>query len=89
MKLILERASSEFSYLAQATVDYVLQIIKRETYNSHNINCEDFCIIAYGRFGTFTMTANSDLDLVFVYGNKFEKKLYVEHFSTTYKYFIY
>ena len=70
----IERASTEFSYLAQATVDYVLQIIKRETYNSHKINCEDFCIIAYGRFGTFTMTSNSDLDLVFVYGKKFERK---------------
>jgi len=79
-EISLERASSEFSYLAQATVDYVLQIIKRETYNSHNINCEDFCIIAYGRFGTFTMTSNSDLDLVFVYGKKFERKIYVNIF---------
>ena len=79
-EISLERASSEFSYLAQATVDYVLQIIKHQTYNTHNFNFEDFCIIAYGRFGTFTMTSNSDLDLVFVYGKKFERKIYISIF---------
>ncbi len=76
----INRASTEFSYLAQATVDSILQIIKHQTDNAHKTNYEDFCIIAYGRFGTFNMTANSDLDLVFVYGDKLNKKIYINFF---------
>ena len=76
----IDRASTEFSYLAQATVECVLQIIKNLTYNNYKLNCEDFCIIAYGRFGTFNMTANSDLDLVFIYGDKLNKKVYIDFF---------
>ena len=76
----IERASSEFSYLAQATVEFVLQIIKTKMNNSKKANYEDFCIVAYGRFGTFTMTANSDLDLVFVYDGEHNKKAYLDLF---------
>ena len=76
----IDRASTEFSYLAQATVECVLQIVKKLTYNNYKLNCEDFCIIAYGRFGTFNMTANSDLDLVFIYGDKLNKKIYLDFF---------
>ena len=76
----IDRASTEFSYLAQATVECVLQIVKNLTYNNYKLNCEDFCIIAYGRFGTFNMTANSDLDLVFIYGDKLNKKVYIDFF---------
>ena len=76
----IDRASTEFSYLAQATVECVLQIVKNITYNNYKLNCEDFCIIAYGRFGTFNMTANSDLDLVFIYGDKLNKKVYIDFF---------
>ncbi len=76
----IERASTEFSYLAQATVEFVLQIIKTRFYNSTKINYENFCIVAYGRFGTFTMTANSDLDLVFVYDGEHNKKIYLDIF---------
>ncbi len=76
----IERASTEFSYLAQATVEFVLQIIKTKINNSKNANYEDFCIVAYGRFGTFTMTANSDLDLVFVYDGEHNKKAYLDMF---------
>ena len=79
-EISLERASSEFSYLAQATVELVLQIIKTKIYNSKRIICENFCIVAYGRFGTFTMTANSDLDLVFIYEGERDKKTYLEIF---------
>ena len=70
----IERASSEFSYLAQATIELVLQIIKTKIYSSKKIKCENFCIVAYGRFGTFTMTANSDLDLVFIYEENMTKR---------------
>ncbi len=76
----IERASSEFSYLAQATVELVLQIIKTKIYSTKKNKCENFCIVAYGRFGTFTMTANSDLDLVFIYEGKKDKKTYLEIF---------
>ena len=47
----------------------------------HNIVCKDFSIIAYGRFGTNSMTANSDVDLVFVYGGKFKKNIYISIFK--------
>ena len=76
----IERASTEYSYLAQATVEFVLQIIKNKIYNSKKIKSEGFCIIAYGRFGTFTMTANSDLDLVFIYDEEQNKNTYLEIF---------
>ena len=76
----INRASNEFSYLAQATVDCVLQIINHLTYNNYKVKCEDFCVIAYGRFGTFNMTANSDLDLVFIYGDKLKKEIYIDFF---------
>ena len=76
----IERASTEFSYLAQATVEFVLQLIKNKINNSKKANCDDFCIVAYGRFGTFTMTANSDLDLVFVYDGVNNKKMYLDIF---------
>ncbi len=76
----IERASTEFSYLAQATVEFVLQIIKNKISYSKKCNYENFCIIAYGRFGTFTMTANSDLDLVFIYDGEQNKKTYLDIF---------
>ena len=77
----IDRASTEFSYLAQATVNSILQIIKHQTDNAYKMKFEDFCVIAYGRFGTFNMTANSDLDLVFVYGDKLNKKIYIDFFK--------
>ena len=61
-------------------VDIAENLIKNKIDNSKKANCDDFCIVAYGRFGTFTMTSNSDLDLVFVYGKKFERKTYVNIF---------
>ena len=76
----IDRASTEFSYLAQATVDCILQIVNHLTYKKYREICEDYCVIAYGRFGTFNMTANSDLDLVFVYSEKLNKKIYIDFF---------
>ena len=76
----IDRASTEFSYLAQATVDCVLQIVNRFINNNYEVDCKDFCVIAYGRFGTFNMTANSDLDLVFVYDEEHNKKTYLDMF---------
>ena len=76
----IDRASTEFSYLAQATVDCILKIVNHLTYNKYRVICEDYCVIAYGRFGTFNMTANSDLDLVFIYGEKLNKKIYIDFF---------
>ena len=65
----IKRASYEFSLLAQATLNITLQIVENQINKKYNIKCDQYCIIAYGRFGTFTMTANSDLDLVFIYSD--------------------
>ena len=85
----IDRASTEFSYLAQATVDCILQIVNHLTYKKYREICEDYCVIAYGRFGTFNMTANSDLDLVFVYSEKLNKEIYIDFFSKPNKYIVY
>ncbi len=79
-EITIDRASTEFSNLAQATIDCVLQIVNHLTQNNYKLVCEDFCVIAYGRFGTFNMTANSDLDLVFIYGDKLNQKIYIDFF---------
>ena len=63
----IQRASNEFSLLAQATFNIALEIAQIQISKKYNINCEKYSVIAYGRFATFSMTANSDLDLVFVY----------------------
>ena len=77
----VKRAATEFSLLAEATIDFSLKVINKKNLVEHNILCKDFSIIAYGRFGTNSMTANSDVDLVFVYGGKFKRNIYISIFK--------
>jgi len=81
----ISRASNEFSLLAQATFNIALEIAQIQISNKYSINCEKYSVIAYGRFATFSMTANSDLDLVFVYedfpnNTNIKKNVYIELF---------
>ena len=81
----IQRASNEFSLLAQATFNIALDIAQTQISNKYNINCEEYSAIAYGRFATFSMTANSDLDLVFIYEDSpvkisTKKNVYIELF---------
>ena len=86
----IKRASYEFSLLAQATLNITLQIVENQINKKYNIKCDQYCIIAYGRFGTFTMTANSDLDLVFIHNNyinshKSNRHIYIDLFRKVIK----
>ncbi|MDC3116153.1 hypothetical protein OA529_00555 [Alphaproteobacteria bacterium] len=81
----IERASQEFSLLAQATFDTSLKIAESRIIKKYKVNNLSYSIVAYGRFATLSMTANSDLDLVFIYdsknsNNNSEKKIYIELF---------
>ena len=81
----IQRASNEFSLLAQATINITLDIAQIQISQKYNINCDKCSVIAYGRFATFSMTANSDLDLVFVYEDfpiktSIKKNVYIELF---------
>ena len=81
----LERASQEYSLLAQATFDTSLKIAEAQIARKYKIDNLNFSVIAYGRFATSSMTANSDLDLVFIYDDspnkeKSKKKIYIELF---------
>ena len=81
----IERTSNEFSLLAQATFNACLTIAETQMSNKHNVDCHEYSVIAYGRFATFSMTSNSDLDLVFIYedlpkNQKLKKGIYIELF---------
>ena len=81
----IERASKEFSLLAQATFDIALKIVEEQVSKKYQIDNLKFSIIAYGRFANHTMTSNSDLDLVFVYdevksNEKSMRSVYIELF---------
>jgi glutamate-ammonia-ligase adenylyltransferase len=87
----IKRASNELSLLAQATFDISLKIIHAQISAKYKVENLKYSIIAYGRFATSTMTANSDLDLVFIYDdeNGYEKashKIYVELFRQLIKF---
>src|SRR5210317_2048038 len=87
----INRASNELSLLAQATIDYSLKIIQEQISRKFRVENLRYSIIAYGRFATSTMTANSDLDLVFLYVDIKEKeklnpKLYMELFKQIIKF---
>ena len=66
----IKRASNELSLLAQATFDISLKIIHAQISTKYKVENLKYSIIAYGRFATSTMTANSDLDLVFIYDDE-------------------
>jgi glutamine synthetase adenylyltransferase len=81
----IDRASQEFSLLAQATFDTSLKIAESRIIKKYKIHNLSYSIVAYGRFATLSMTANSDLDLVFIYNSKnsnnnSEQKIYIELF---------
>jgi len=87
----INRASNELSLLAQAIIDYSLKIIQEQISRKFKVENLRYSIIAYGRFATSTMTANSDLDLVFLYDDIKEKeklnpKLYMELFKQIIKF---
>jgi len=81
----IDRSSKEYSLLAQAIFDISLEIAKRQIAKKYKIHCLNFSVIAYGRFANYSMTANSDLDLVFIYEKsseqeKSKQKVYIELF---------
>jgi glutamine synthetase adenylyltransferase len=87
----IKRASNELSLLAQATFDISLKIIHAQISAKYKVENLKYSIIAYGRFATSTMTANSDLDLVFIYDDengdeKAGRKIYVELFRQIIKF---
>ena len=87
----ISRASNELSLLAQATIDFSLKIIQEQISRKFKLENLRYSIIAYGRFATSTMTANSDLDLVFLYDDIKEKeklnpKIYMELFKQIIKF---
>ena len=87
----IKRASNELSLLAQATLDISLKIIHVQISAKYKVENLKYSIIAYGRFATSTMTANSDLDLVFIYDDengdeKASRKIYVELFRQIIKF---
>src|SRR6056300_516224 len=87
----IKRASNEFSLLAQATFDISLKIIHAQISTKYKVENLKYSIIAYGRFATSTMTANSDLDLVFIYDDengdkKASRKIYIELFRQIIKF---
>ena len=82
----IQRASNEFSLLAQATLNKTLEIAEKKIIKKYDFKCDQYCIIAYGRFGTMTMTSNSDLDLVFIHNDieqnskKNHRSIYIDLF---------
>ena len=81
----IDRSSKEYSLLAQAIFDIYLEIAKKKIAKKYKIHCLNFSVIAYGRFANYSMTANSDLDLVFIYEKsseqeKSKQKVYIELF---------
>ena len=84
-EISIERASKEFSLLAQSTFDFALKIVEEQISKKYQIDNLQFTIIAYGRFANNSMTSNSDLDLVFIYEDEIDneksmRKIYIELF---------
>ena len=61
--------AKELSLLAQSTLDKTIDIVEKEIKKKYDIELDQYCIIAYGRFASLSMSANSDLDLVFIYSD--------------------
>tara|TARA_B110000438_G_C15790630_1_gene640513 strand:+ start:413 stop:1936 length:1524 start_codon:yes stop_codon:yes gene_type:complete len=68
------RFAKELSLLAQATLDKTIDIVEKEIQKKYNIELDEYCIIAYGRFASLNMSSNSDLDLVFIYSDNVKAK---------------
>ena len=72
-ELKVEDASYEFSILARATLEKVIEI-SHDLLVKQKIIVKGFLteigILAYGRLADNTMTSNSDLDLVFIFPDK-------------------
>ncbi len=74
-KLPLMKVSDYLSFLADAVLNYVLelswlQLVEKHGYPSNNgepASKADFAIIAYGKLGGLELSHSSDLDLVFLY----------------------
>ncbi len=64
------RASKEFYLLAKASLQKAIEIsfeLVSQKQNVKNISPDEISILTYGRFSEMSMTANSDLDLTFVF----------------------
>lgn len=70
----IKRFSKELSFLAQATLNKAIDIVEKSIHKKYNIELNEYCIIAYGRFATLSMSSNSDLDLVFIYNDQDKSK---------------
>ena len=66
--------TKELSLLAQSTLDKTIDIVEKEIKKKYDIELDQYCIIAYGRFASLSMSANSDLDLVFIYSDNVKAK---------------
>ena len=72
-ELKIENASYELSLLARATLEKTIEIayylINKKMKFKENF-LDQIGLLAYGRLANNTLTANSDLDLVFIYPNQ-------------------
>ena len=69
-ELRIENASYEFSILARAVLEKVIEICHYLFLKQNKLRksfLDEFGILAYGRLANNTMTSNSDLDLVFIF----------------------
>lgn len=68
VELITPRSAAErFSVIAEVSLGALLDVVRRDFERQHGVIAGGVAIIALGRLGAHTMTAASDVDLMFVY----------------------
>ena len=60
-------AATRFTLIAEAALDAMLEVARRETERQYGTIDGAMAVIGLGRFGARTMTATSDVDLMFIY----------------------
>ncbi|MEK9771830.1 MAG: bifunctional [glutamate--ammonia ligase]-adenylyl-L-tyrosine phosphorylase/[glutamate--ammonia-ligase] adenylyltransferase [Nitrosomonadales bacterium] len=76
-KISVEEISDQLTLIADLMLDIVMECIKVEY---SEVNFSGFTIIAYGKYGAKEMSFSSDLDLIFLYDEKFSdsRDLYIK-----------
>lgn len=67
-KTSVEEISDQLTLIADLMLEIVMECIKAEY---SNLSFDGFSIIAYGKYGAKEMSFSSDLDLIFLYDDKF------------------
>lgn len=69
-KMSPSNADDAYTDIAEIVLTQLFSHVHAEFQERHGIHQAGFCVLGMGKFGSREMTAKSDLDLVFIYGDR-------------------